>query len=116
MPCMRPPPPPCTQVVESVVQALIVHSALEATLAAAPAELAARLLQHMRRQLSRPQQARGAVAVLECLLNCCPPSLMAEPEVQDRLQQLRASLAEELRTQEQLMELKGIVAGVLHSV
>lgn len=90
------------------MHALMLQGALESTLASAPVELVAVLLQHVRRLLGSPQHVGSAVAVTQCLLACCPAAL-ADATVQERLQQLRGALAEELRTQEQLLELAGMV-------
>ena len=100
------------QVVDSVVQALVVNDALEATLATASAELVASVLHHVRRQLSRPRHACAAIALADCLLSSCPVALGEEGQVQE-LQKLRAAVTEELRTQEQLMLLQGTVGAVL---
>lgn len=116
LPGLNPPPlPPLPQVMESVVQALLLHGALEATLAAAPAELVAGLLQHVRRQLGSPQHARGAIGLTHCLLSSCPAALAADGPAQDRLQQLRGAVVEELKTQEALLALQGIVGAVMHA-
>lgn len=91
------------------MQALLQQGALESTLASAPAELVAALLHHVRRQLGSPQHVGNAVAVTQCLLACCPAAVLADGTVQERLQQLRGAVAEELRTQEELLELAGMV-------
>ena len=101
-----------SQVVESVVQALSLHGALEATLSAAPVDLVASLLLHVRRQLSSPQHARGAIGLAHCLLSRCPAALAVDGPARERLQQLRAAVGEELRTQEQLLALQGVVGAI----
>ncbi|KAL4433601.1 hypothetical protein ABPG75_000042 [Micractinium tetrahymenae] len=100
------------EVVDRVVQTLALHGALEATLAAAPPELVAEVLQHVRRQLGMPGAARYALGLADVLFNSCPPALAGEQTTLERLQQLRSAVAEELRTQEQLMVVAGMVAAV----
>lgn len=103
---------PPLQVVDRVVQKLALHSALEATLAAAPPELVADVLQHVRRQLSVPDAARHALGLADVLFNSCPASLARDEATLERLAQLRTAIGEELRTQEQLMVVAGMVAAV----
>lgn len=91
------------------MQALVQQDALESTLAAASADLVAALLQHVRRQLSIPQHLDCALSLVHCLLNSCPAALGSDAPTAERLQQLQSALAEELRTQEQLLELSGLV-------
>lgn len=105
----------CTQrweVVDRVVQALALHGALEATLAAASPELVADVLQHVRRQLSTPGAAQHALGLASVLFNSCPRALAGEEVILARLQQLRSAVTEELRTQEQLMVVAGMLAAV----
>ena len=112
VPC---PLPPACQVVERVVEAVVLHGALEATLAAAPAELVASLLRHVSRQLSSPRHARGALAVADCLLSSDSPALASGGPARERLAQLRAAVTEELRTQEQLLVLQGVVGALVQA-
>lgn len=100
------------EVVDRVVQKLALHNALEATLAAAPPELVADVLQHVRRQLSVPDAARHALGLADVLFNSCPASLARDEATLERLAQLRTAIGEELRTQEQLMVVAGMVAAV----
>ena len=95
-----------------MVQALVQQDALESTLAAASADLVAALLQHVRRQLSIPQRLDYALLLVDCLLNSCPASLSSDGPTVERLQQLHSALAEELRTQEQLLELSGLLGAL----
>jgi hypothetical protein len=101
--------------VERVVEAVVLHGALEATLAAAPAELVASLLRHVSRQLSSPRHARGALAVADCLLSSGSPALASGGPARERLAQLRAAVTEELRTQEQLLVLQGVVGALVQA-
>lgn len=107
---------PSVQVVDSVVQALVLHGALEATLAAAPAELVGSVLQQVRRQLGSPGNSKRALALADCLFSSCPPSLASEPQVLERMQQLRSAVADELWTQEQLLQVQGMLAAVRGAV
>lgn len=95
-----------------MVQALALHGALEATLAAASPELVADVLQHVRRQLSTPGAAQHALGLASVLFNSCPRALAGEEVILARLQQLRSAVTEELRTQEQLMVVAGMLAAV----
>lgn len=113
------PPPRTSHIVQPVgrvVDALTLQGALESTLAAAPPDLVASLLQHVRRQLSSPVHVGSAVAVTQCLLTGSAQlgAVAGDIVVQARIQQLRSAVAEELRTQEQLQALKGIVGAVMH--
>ncbi len=101
------------QVVQSTVQSLMLHGALEATLASAPGQLVASLLHHVRRQLSNPSYVGSALTLAECLFNSCPAALAGDDLVQERLNQLQAAVAEELQTQEKLMLLQGIARAIL---
>lgn len=101
------------QIIESVVEALWRQRALEATLAAAPAQLAAALLQHCRSQLGRPLYARTAIAMAERLLSSCPATLDAGGVGLEHLERLEGAVAEELRTQEQLMGVQGMVSALV---
>ena len=103
------------QVVEGVVQALDLQGALEATLATASAEQAVSLLQHVRRQLSRPRHAAGAVSLARCLL-ASSPRVQAGAGVHEAAEQLRAAVAEELQTQERLMVVCGMVEAIVRGM
>lgn len=100
-----------------MLDALTLHGALDATLAAVPAELLAGLLQHVRRQLSRPAHAATAIAVAHSLLSSCPGSLAlgGDGGVGAQLADLRGAVIAELRTQEQMLVLRGMVGGLLHA-
>ncbi|KAL4450608.1 hypothetical protein ABPG77_000964 [Micractinium sp. CCAP 211/92] len=100
------------EAVDRVVQALALHGALEATLAAASPELVADILQHVRRQLSTPGTANHALGLADTLFNSCPRALAREKTILERLRQLRSAVAEELRTLEQLMVVAGMVAAL----
>lgn len=103
------------QIVDDVVQALVLHDALGATLTAAPPDVVGALLQHVRRQLGSPGTANHALALAGRLLDSCPSALAGEPHVLDRLQQLRSAVAEELGTQERLMVVQGMVSAMHQS-
>lgn len=94
------------------MQALALHGALEATLAAASPELVADILQQLRRQLSTPGTAHHALDLADALFNSCPRALAGEKTTLERLRQVRSAVAEELRTLEQLMVVAGMVAAL----
>ncbi len=94
------------------MQALALHGALEATLAAASPELVADILQHVHRQLSTPGTANHALGLADTLFHSCPRALAREKTILERLRQIRSAVAEELRTLEQLMVVAGMVAAL----
>ena len=98
------------QIVAQVVDAVARQGALEAALSAVQPELAAGLLQHCRCQLGRPRLAAAAVVLAEHLIVCCPAALGTRGTAPDALERLQGAVTEELRTQERLMALRGMVA------
>jgi len=99
------------QAVESVLHALVEQDVLESLLTAAPAELVMALLQLARSAFNNPNHVESAVAVMHRLLTCRPGFAKGSDGV-ECLQQTQSILAEELRTQEQLLSVLGVVRGL----
>lgn len=110
--CQQPSPNAALQIVEGVLDLVQQHGALEASLGAAPSDLVADLLKHCRRQLCKPQHARNAIAVAECLLSSCIEVIASDEALQHELKRLQGAVAEELRTQEQMMALQGVLGAL----
>ncbi|KAL4854143.1 U3 small nucleolar RNA-associated protein 15 [Chlorella vulgaris] len=100
------------EIVEGVLDLVQQHGALEASLGAAPSDLVADLLKHCRRQLCKPQHARNAIAVAECLLSSCIEVIASDEALQHELKRLQGAVAEELRIQEQMMALQGVLGAL----
>lgn len=84
---------------------------METLLAAAPTELLTALLHQTQNMLTDPKYADSVVTVLHLLLTAQPghrQSTKAD-NATEWLQQLQSRLAEELRTQEQLLNLLGLL-------
>ncbi|EFN51794.1 hypothetical protein CHLNCDRAFT_139756 [Chlorella variabilis] len=64
-------------------------------------------------QLGRPLYARTAIAMAERLLSSCPATLDAGGVGLEHLERLEGAVAEELRTQEQLMGVQGMVSALV---
>lgn len=100
------------QAVESVVRALVEQDALEGVMTTAPADTVAALLLQTRRQLNNPAHVDCALAVLHSLLTSRPGFANAEAAA-EWPQQLQSILAEEMRTQEQLLSVLGLTQSLL---
>lgn len=99
-----------TQALESVLHALVEEDVLETLLAAAPTELLTALLHQTQNMLTDPKYADSVVTVLHLLLTAQPGRQSTKADsAMEWLQQLQSRLAEELRTQEQLLNLLGLL-------
>lgn len=97
------------------MHALMEQDTLEPLLSAAPAELVTALLQQTRRQLSNPQHADCAVAVMHCLLASRLDGTSGDGVV-GWVQQLQSIMAEELRAQEQLLNVLGLARSLTNTI